>query len=74
MIRAADPAWQVVGGLAVPPGHGVEANLDRLLAQHTAANWRLLDASRAAEARARAIREALARKAAEESADKWTRE
>lgn len=46
VIRAADPAWQVVGGLAVPPGHGVEANLDRLLAQHTNPNWRLLDASR----------------------------
>ncbi|WP_288406823.1 pyridoxal-phosphate dependent enzyme [uncultured Pseudomonas sp.] len=46
VIRAADPAWQVVGGLAVPPGHGVEANLDRLLAQHTVPNWRLLDASR----------------------------
>lgn len=46
VIRTADPAWQVVGGLAVPPGHGVEANLDRLLAQHTNPNWRLLDASR----------------------------
>jgi len=46
VIRAADPAWQVVGGLAVPPGHGVEANLARLLAQRTTANWRLLDASR----------------------------
>ncbi|TCQ83964.1 1-aminocyclopropane-1-carboxylate deaminase/D-cysteine desulfhydrase [Pseudomonas sp. JUb52] len=46
VIRAADPAWQVVGGLAVPPGHGVEATLERLLAQRTGANWRLLDASR----------------------------
>ncbi|MDQ7912199.1 pyridoxal-phosphate dependent enzyme [Pseudomonas sp. 102515] len=46
VIRAADPAWQVVGGLAVPPGHGVEATLDRLLAQRTTTNWRLLDASR----------------------------
>jgi hypothetical protein len=34
----------------------------------------VLQASRAAEARARAIREALARKAAQESADKMTRE
>jgi hypothetical protein len=31
-------------------------------------------ASRAAEERARKIREALAKKAAEEAADKWTRE
>ncbi|MGP0148213.1 1-aminocyclopropane-1-carboxylate deaminase/D-cysteine desulfhydrase [Pseudomonas oryzihabitans] len=46
VIRAADPTWQVVGGSAVPAGHGVEANLDRLLARHTTANWRLLDASR----------------------------
>jgi len=35
---------------------------------------RLAAASRAAEERARQIREALARKAAEESADKWSRE
>jgi hypothetical protein len=34
----------------------------------------LLVASRSAERRARAIREALAKKAAEEAADKWTRE
>lgn len=46
VIRAADPAWQVVGGLAVPSGHGLEATLDRLLAQRTRSNWRLLDASR----------------------------
>ncbi len=35
---------------------------------------RLLAASQEAEARARAIREQLAKKAAEESANKWTRE
>jgi len=35
---------------------------------------RLLDESRDAEKRAREIRQALARKAAEQSADKWTRE
>jgi hypothetical protein len=34
----------------------------------------VLRASREAENRARAVREALARKAAEESADKYTRE
>jgi hypothetical protein len=34
----------------------------------------VLKASRQAEERARAIRAALVRKAAEESADKWTRE
>ncbi len=46
VIRAAAPGWQVVGGLAVPPGHGVEATLDTLLAGQAASNWRLVDASR----------------------------
>jgi hypothetical protein len=34
----------------------------------------VMQAARVAEERARAVREALARKAAQESADKWTRE
>lgn len=38
----------VIGALAVPPGHGVEAMLPRLLAEagHEDAGYRLLDASR----------------------------
>ena len=47
---------------------------DRLTSLSAAERARLLRASRDAEARARAVREALARKAAEESADKYTRE
>src|SRR5438046_2502445 len=47
---------------------------DRLSSLSSTERRRLLEASRAAERRARAIREALAKKAAEESADKWTRE
>jgi len=47
---------------------------DRLSSISGSERKRLLEASRAAEHRARAIREALAKKAAEESADKWTRE
>jgi len=46
VIQAADPAWQVVGGLAVPPGQGVEANLATLLPRGTPPNWRLVDACR----------------------------
>lgn len=47
---------------------------DRLSKLSGTQRRRLLEASRTAEQRARAIREALAKKAAEESADKWTRE
>lgn len=47
---------------------------DRLTSLSAAERARVLQASRQAEARARAVREALARKAAEESADKYTRE
>lgn len=57
-----------------PDGETVNQAADRLASVSGVERRRLLDASRAAEARARAIREALARKAAEESADKWTRE
>lgn len=57
-----------------PRGETIEQATDRLSALSASERQRLLQASRAAEARAREIREALARKAAEESADKWTRE
>jgi hypothetical protein len=57
-----------------PAGETVPQAQDRLTTLSAAERARVLNASRAAEQRARAIREALARKAAEESADKWTRE
>ncbi len=47
---------------------------DRLTSLSAAERVRVLAASRKAEERARVIREALAVKAAEEAADKWTRE
>lgn len=57
-----------------PAGETVEQAMDRLSSISGTERKRLLAASRAAEQRARQIREALARKAAEESADKWSRE
>jgi len=57
-----------------PHGETAEQATDRLSALSATERKRLLDASRAAEARAQEIREALVRKAAEASADKWTRE
>lgn len=57
-----------------PAGETVAQATDRLAAISASERRRLLEASRAAQQRARAIREALARKVAEESADKWTRE
>nr|WP_235584358.1 hypothetical protein [Massilia sp. MS-15] len=57
-----------------PAGETAAQAEDRLAAVSGAARRRLLEASRAAEKRARAVREALARKAAQEAADKWTRE
>lgn len=48
--------------------------IDRLSSLSSIERQRLLEESRAAEKRAREIRKALARKAAQESADKWTRE
>lgn len=57
-----------------PAGESLAQATDRLSAISGSERRRLLAASRAAEERARAIREALAKKAAEESADKWTRE
>jgi hypothetical protein len=57
-----------------PAGETVPQAQDRLTSLSSAERARVLQASRTAEARARAIREALARKAAQESADKFTRE
>ena len=57
-----------------PQGESVAQATDRLSALSGIERKRLLAASRAAEARARAIREALIRKQAEASADKWSRE
>lgn len=57
-----------------PDGETANQAADRLASVSGVERRRLLDASRAADTRARAVREALARKAAEESADKWTRE
>lgn len=57
-----------------PNGETVAQATDRLSGISGTERRRLLEASRAAEQRARAIREALAKKAAEESADKWSRE
>ena len=57
-----------------PAGESQAQAQDRLTTLSSAERARVLKASRAAEERARAIREALVRKAAEESADKYTRE
>lgn len=61
--------------LALRPAGESEAQAeDRLASMSSKERARVIGASRLAEERARAIREALAKKAAEESADKWTRE
>ncbi|HEX8906816.1 MAG TPA: hypothetical protein VF771_18340 [Longimicrobiaceae bacterium] len=57
-----------------PAGETLAQAQDRLTTISSAERARVLRAAREAEERARAIREALIRKAAEESADKWTRE
>ena len=57
-----------------PRGETTAQAQDRLTSLSSAERTRVLRASRAAEQRARSIREALVRKAAEESADKFTRE
>nr|WP_315381826.1 hypothetical protein [uncultured Sphingomonas sp.] len=58
----------------VPAGESAAQAADRLSAVSIVERRRLLRAAQAAEERARAVREALIRKAAEESADKYTRE
>src|SRR6185369_6909824 len=57
-----------------PAGETEAQAQDRLTSLSSVERSRVLNASRVAEERARKIREALARKAAEESADKFTRE
>lgn len=57
-----------------PAGETLAQAQDRLTTLNSTERVRVLQAARAAEERARQIREALVRKAAEESADKWTRE
>ncbi len=57
-----------------PAGESVAQSQDRLTTISTAERTRVMQAARAAEERARAIREQLAKQAAHESADKFTRE
>jgi len=57
-----------------PAGETLAQSQDRLTSLSSAERARVVQASRAAEERARSIREALAKKAAQESADKFTRE
>jgi len=57
-----------------PAGETKAQAQDRLTTLSSAERARVLRAARAAEQRAREIREALIKKAAEESADKWGRE
>lgn len=73
--RREELARTALAALSILPAGETEAQAaDRLSAVSAAERNRLLSASRDAEERARAIREALVRKAAEESADKYTRE
>jgi hypothetical protein len=57
-----------------PAGETLAQAQDRLTTLNSAERARVMKAAQVAEKRARDIREALARKAAEESADKWSRE
>jgi len=57
-----------------PAGETIDQAQDRLATLSSAERQRVMRAARAAEERARAIREALVRKAAQESADKFTRD
>ena len=57
-----------------PAGETLAQAQDRLTTLNSAERARVMKVAQAAEQRARQIREALTRKAAEESADKWTRE
>ncbi len=57
-----------------PAGESKAQAQDRLTSISSTERTRVMLASRVTEERARKIREALAKKAAEESADKWTRE
>ena len=73
--RRAELARIVLARLGFRPHEeSVAQATDRLSAISGTERRRLLEASRVAEQRAREIREALAKKAAQESADKWSRE
>lgn len=73
--RREELARTVLAGLGwLPEGEDARQAADRLSAVSASERQRLIRASRAAEDRAREVREALIRKAAEESADKYTRE
>jgi hypothetical protein len=62
-------------GLGLRPAGESEAQAqDRLTTVSTVERQRVIRAAREAEARARQIRDEMARKAAEEAADKWSRE
>ncbi len=73
--RREELARFLLARLGLRPAGETEAQAeDRLTSLSAAERARVMRAAKAAEERARAIREALARKAAEESADKWSRE
>lgn len=57
-----------------PDGESAEQAADRLSAISGSERRKLVAATRAAAQRSREVREALARKAAQEAADKWTRD
>jgi hypothetical protein len=57
-----------------PQGETIAQAQDRLTSLSAAERARVMSAAKVAEERARTIREALTRKAAAESADKWSRE
>lgn len=57
-----------------PAGENEAQAQDRLMTISSSERQRVIAAARAAEERARQIREEMARKAAEEAADKWNRE
>ncbi len=57
-----------------PAGETAAQAQDRLTTLNTVERQHVIAAARAAEERARQIREAMAKQAAEEAADKWSRE
>ena len=57
-----------------PKGETPAQAQDRLNALDSVERQRVIQAARSAEARSRAVREAMAAKAAQEAADKWSRE
>lgn len=73
--RREELARVVLARLGARPAGETEAQAaDRLTSISGIARKRMVEANRAAAERARLVREALARKAAEEAADKWSRD